>query len=387
MLSLASPISRINLGLPVSASDITYPPANLTDDNYANQVASSAVTPGAPYWFAWDLSSLSGSVRRSVVLLLDNESGNFLLNASTVGYPTAYTIQTSTSAGGGSAPADGDVSWVTLVTVSSEIKPRRRHLLGDLSGVNWLRVRITAVTNTSTANELHLAALDLFDGRRGYSNCWLIIGDSTTQEGGGLADATTGAEWTGGPIARQVNALCPQHWPIIISAGNGGMDMQYAHDNMSSLLSSFGNGYVVMQMGLNDANSTTDLSGAPATVATWYSNLLFCIDQIVANGSIPVLGKIQWATANTTTAGNGLILNNKIEQALTTDRPDCLRGPDMYSAFNGQTALLRADHLHPSYGVGGGYELWIRTMAQAISRYMLTDYTRTHGSGVVAHTR
>ena len=359
----ASPMPRIGTGLPAFASDISYPPGNLNDDNYANQVATTAL----PYWWATDISGLSSAKRTNVVMLLDNETGNYIIGPAQ-GYPTNYTIQASNAAGGGSAPADTDPSWTTLVTITGATVPRHMHVLGDLRPYNWVRVRITAVAASDAT--LHLQAIDLFDGSATTADSWLIIGDSTTQEGGTLVDPTTGVEWThGGPIARKVNSLNATHWPLIVSAGDGGENEQWMHDNMAALLAGFSGGYVLIQMGLNDANGNPDLSLAAnaGVLSTWYSNLLYCVDQATAAGKTVMLGKVQWAYANAVTAGNAQILNQKIEQALTVDRPASLRGPDMYSAFNGQTTLIRSDHLHPTFGSGGGYELWIATMAQAIA--------------------
>lgn len=347
----------ISRGVSAEASNESFYIAdNANDSNYANYWRS---INDPPQWLAYDLSTIAAADKTSVIAVWHNSTGDYLSAAVPTGQPRDYTIEGNTGAGGGAAPAGG---WTTLVTVTSNTLRAREHAL-NLSTYNWVRLNVSTVNGSTSNTDVVIAQWDLHNAAAGRVDDWLMLGDSITAFGAYYRNPD-GSAWTNGPIAVQVNTAVPARFPLVISAGNGGENMQWCYDNRAALLTAFSGHYVAINHGTNDANQSGVMTGGQ--ISSWYTALTNLVDYIASLGMVAVVGTIPWGNANGANQDTNLqALNAKIVQ-LYTDRPNVLRGPDQYSLFAANHNLI-ADGLHPTYDHGipagllgglSGYEWW-----------------------------
>ncbi|MGN6565858.1 MAG: cellulase family glycosylhydrolase [Thermomicrobiales bacterium] len=342
----ASPV--ISRNVPAYASG-GYPAGYANDDDYATAWRSLAVpTTAAPQWLAYDISAIPAARRASVLAVWYNDAtsaywqGN---DGAYYGQPRDYTIEANAAAGG-ALPADG---WQTLVSVTGNTYASRAQTL-TLTGYNWLRLRVTA-TNGGAGNADVAVQFDLQDLSAG-GNRWLFLGDSITAEG--LRHISgTGAGWAGGDLAQLASAATNgARFPTIVNGGVGGTTMAWAAQHVDDLLAPFAGDYVAISYGTNDANTAGPLSSSQ--VVSYYQHLLAVVDAVQARGMVAVVGTIPWGCAGDGWLGiNARTLNDYVAAHLWTDRPDVVKGPDLWTFYQQHPDLLR-DCIHPTYELGAG---------------------------------
>lgn len=362
---LAGELPVISRSVPAYASG-GYPAAYSNDDDYATVWRSvTAPSPSSPQWLAYDLSAVPAARRSHVVLAWYNDAtspywqgpgGTFYAQ------PRDYSIEVS-SGPSGTPPVSG---WTTVVRVTGNTFSGRAHTL-DLGGANWVRLRMTA-SNGGPGNDDVAIQLDIHDVST-QADSWLFLGDSITQEGTRHANIN-GAGWRGGNLAQLVGAATEQtRFPAIVDGGVGGMTMAWAAQNVDALLEPFQGRYVAISYGTNDANTNGPLQ--PAQVDGYYRNLLRVVDAVQARGLVAVVPSTPWGCASNGWLGtNAQTLNNYVAAHLWTDRPEVVRGPDLWTFYRQNPGLLR-DCIHPTYaaeaGQLNGYEQFQRQWVAVIA--------------------
>jgi len=368
------PLPLISRGVPAFASG-GYPASNANDANYATSWRSETTpSTSAPAWVAYDLSGVPAAQRHQV-LAAWYSIGDWWTVAVYYAVPRDYTLEANAAPGGSVPPPTG---WTALATVSGNVYTRRDHLL-DLTGYNWLRLRVTA-SNGSSGNTDVGFQLDVHDAAQGTADAWLMLGDSITAEGMDVANIT-GDPWTGGNLAQLVAAARGSQ-PVILDGGTGGMNMAWANQNKVNLLAPFTGRYVGISYGTNDANTSGALS--QTTIQAYYQNLLGVVDYVLSLGMVPVVPHIPSGTNNGGWLGtNAKTLNDYVDAHLWADRPTVVRGPDLWTFFQQHPELLH-DGIHPTYtaaaGQLNGYEQYQRLWRDAM---LANVYSGTPSSCIV----
>jgi hypothetical protein len=353
----------ISRSVPAFASG-GYAASNGNDNDYSTTWRSIQVpSVSSPKWLAYNLSGVPAAKRGQVVVWWANNYTSDYLNATNAPFytvPKNYTLQANAAPGGASAPTSG---WVTLTTVTENTFPVRTHSL-DLSGYNWIRMSVTASRGGSGNNDVSFQ-MDVFDASQGSADSWIILGDSLTQEGL-LPLNIDGSAWTGGNLAQLVATARPERFPMIVHAGNGGMNMDWANANKAALLAPFAGEYVAINYGTNDANTGSPLS--QAAIDAYYADLIAIVDYVESLGKTAVVPKIPWG-CTASLAANAQALNNHVDANLFTARPNVVRGPDLYTYFQANQNYVRSDCLHLTYSAASGlngYEQYQRLWRDAM---------------------
>src|SRR5262249_31354263 len=128
--------------------------------------ASQPISTSAPAWLAYDLSSVPACQRGKVLVSWYQpvaydafDPYDFTIDTSYVqaidstgngkyGLAVTYTLEANAAAGGGQPPSSG---WTALLpsAVTNNVYHARAHSV-DLTGYNWLRMTVTAVTGSAT---------------------------------------------------------------------------------------------------------------------------------------------------------------------------------------------------------------------------------------------
>ena len=355
----------ISRGVPAFTNDDcdgAYPAARANDSDYASQWRSCHASPSSarPVWLAYDLSSVAIPNRGKVVLAWYNDpsTGPYdhrLINNVGYNIPADYIVEAS-GAPSGAVPTTG---WVRLAAVSGNTYHSRQHVV-DLSGYNWVRLNITASDGSSQNFNVSLN-MDVHDASGGLQDDWIFFGDSLTQDGMShdpLKDAG-GA----GTMAQLVQTRNPGFFPVVEAGGIGGFNSSDGAAHMATWLDLFPGRYVALSYGTNDANNAS--AGDPNVAQTFYGNYSAMIQAALALGKVPVVPTVPWARAVNVRA-NGPELNQQI-QKLYADFPQIVHGPDLWSLFEGNPALISADNLHPTQA---GYlalrNMWAAAMTAAV---------------------
>jgi len=366
----------ISRGVPAYASTNGGAAGQANDADYSTEWRSTiAPSTANPQWLAYDLSTVPAARRGNVVYAwYNNATGDYFNPDVYYSVPGDYTIEANAAPGGTAAPTSG---WVNLATVTGNVYTGRSHPL-DLSGYSWVRIRVTAARGSIGNTDVSLHA-DIHDASQGNLDSWLMLGDSITMEGF-LHENITGSAWSGGNYAQLINAAKPSYFPLVLDGGNGGMNMAWANTNKADLLAPFSGRYVGIAYGTNDANQSSALTSQQVT--GYYTNLLGVVDYILARNQVPVVPHIPWGCDNSNWLGtNAKTLNDYVDQHLFADRPQVVRGPDLWTFFKNNPSLLH-DCIHPTYtapsGQLNGYEQLQRQWRDA----MLANVYNASGGAV-----
>jgi GDSL-like lipase/acylhydrolase family protein len=345
----------VSRGAPAFATNAIYRPDNGNDSDYGTQFRGAL-----PASLAYDLSQVKPVQRGRVMVAWYNEETIWdadAINGRSYNEPKDYTIDGSRASGGGTQPADG---WVTLVRVSGNHFNSRLHPV-DLTGFNWIRMSVTAV-NGSPGNSDAAFNLDVHDAADTGADAWWFFGDSITQD-------DMSHRGPGATFAQQVHAALPTHFPAQQDGGIGGWDsaaplqvdptthQQY----FAEFLAVFPGRYVSMALGTNDASKNI----APQA---FYANMAKMVEAVLQAGKVPIVPLIPWG-CTPAIAENGPKINGAIRQ-LWAAYPQVLRGPDLWSYFEANKALMARDCIHPSIpeGATAYRRLYAKTMLRDVYR-------------------
>ena len=320
--------------------------------------ANSGVLTQAVY-LAYDLSSVPSSQRQNVVLVWYNDPStdpydSTILSVNYFNTPAAYTIDTNTAAGG-SLPGSG---WSTQVTVSSETRHSRQHAF-NLSGANWVRMRVTAI-NGSVSNNNCAINMDVHDVHVANVDNWIFLGDSITQRGLDHDDGFINI----GTLPAVINGTVSTNFPLMEDGGLGGQKASdiVAGNYLATWLPLFSGKYVGLNYGTNDANA----GGSP--VSNFLSNMTTLVQAVIAAGKTPVIHKtIPWGSA-AGIASNGPTINSSLA-SLFASYPSIIQGPDLWAYFSANQSLISNDGIHPTdpaLSQGNGYIAYRQQWANAL---------------------
>jgi lysophospholipase L1-like esterase len=327
---------------PAFASSAQYPASQANDASYDTTWRSNGTG-----WLAYDLSSVPASHRSRVVVVWYNESYNYdhtIIGDEAYNMPQDYTIQVNAGAGGGSPPANG---WVTLVTVTGNHYHSRQHVI-TMTGDNWVRINVTAVDGSVQNYDVDLN-MDVYDASAGLPDDWIFFGDSITA--GAMGHTTVGGV---AAFAQLVNAKASAYFPLQEAGGIGYLTSADGAQYLSTWLALFPGKYVGLSYGTNDANGCV-------SATSFYQNYVKMVQAVLAAGKIPVIPHIPWGrTSNIQNCAPGL--NARID-ALYQAYPQIIKGPDLWAYFQAHQSLISSDNIHPSdTGFGAYRQQWANTM-------------------------
>ena len=302
-----TPMPLISRDVPAFASSGTPGPAH--DDQPTSCWSPSSM----PAWIAYDLSSAHAADQLFVGWYAIHAPG-WLSDAADAGQqiPTDYTIEIHT---GPSAAAPPTTGWTEIARVTGNTHGSRG-LLASAAGANWIRMSVTASSGGSNP----CIDLDVHSAPSGASDSWLYMGDSVTHITFPYAFSDYRARTSMAQSGR---------WPAVFEAAIGGTNTETALAVIDDTLADFRGRYVVLAYGTNDH------------AASFHMNEL--IDHVIASGRVPVVPHIPWSSGSP----EGVQINAQID-AIYAARPEVLRGPDLWAAFDGRTDLIPVGDIHPN---------------------------------------
>jgi hypothetical protein len=400
----------ISRGVPAFASSAqsasTASGGDSSDYNAYWQSSKQPISSGSPAWLAYDLSTVPTCQRGKVLVSWYQpvaydafDPYDFTISTSYVdavdstgngqyGLPMNYTLEGNAAAGGGSAaPTSG---WVALLpsAVSNNVYHGRAHLV-DLTGYNWLRMTVTAVTDSaskpatpaSATNQDVAIKLDVQDASLGVADSWLFLGDSITSHC--MSDDDGGNGNANKSFPELVHAALPAFFPAAINGGMGGSKTttnpspQVTGDAINSIdlwLALFPGKFVGLSWGTNDCGGNS--WGIDPSIAA-YKTL---VNKVIAAGKVPVVPHVPWAPsssisgATTTSSGApyaplspGEAYNAQIDSQIYTIA-NVVRGPDLWAVFKDQTSLfIDSMNVHPNDdGIAVYRQAWATTMLATV---------------------
>lgn len=217
----------------------------------------------APDYLAYDLSDVPENQRKKVIAVWYNATGQFdytVVNGSSNGMPSDYTIEVN-AASGGTYPEDG---WEVVETVNDNTLHSRQHVV-DMSGYNWIRMNITG--NDGKSGGYTSINMDIHNVSEGISDSWIFYGDSITACGMMNCYGTGFAEY--------VNQIDSSYYPIQENGGIGGIRSSDGAANIDRWLAAFPGKYVSIAYGTNDAWAIRQLrSSIMKTLHIWSKKYL-----------------------------------------------------------------------------------------------------------------
>jgi len=301
------PMPWISEGVPAFATSGDPLPA--TDDVTTNCWAPSSL----PASITYDISGahVDGPI---YVAWYAIHAGAWLADAASAGdqFPTDYTIEIHTAPSSATPPTSG---WTEIASVTGNVHGSRG-LLANAAGANWVRMTVTAASGGSTP----CIDLDVHSAPQGASDAFLFMGDSITHMTFVYAFSD---------FRTRVRAGEPGRWPALFEAAIGGTNTGTALEVIDQTMADFDGRYVVLAYGTNDhANG-------------FRMNEL--IDHVLASGRIPIVPHMPWASGSP----EGEAINAQID-AIYAARPEVLRGPDLWAAFENRTDLIPVGDVHPN---------------------------------------
>lgn len=333
----------ISRNVPVFASASAYSASNANADQYDTPWRSR----GVPAWLVYDLSRVPVAHRRQLLVVWYNGTGNY--DHTMIGYPAYnipqdYTIDANAAPGSDQPPATG---WVTLATVRGNHYHSRQHVV-NLTGYNWIRMRITAIDG-SVQNEDASLNMDVYDAGTALQDDWIFYGDSITA--GAMGHQTFNDIVS---FAQLVNAHLPTRYPAQESGGIGYLTSTDAVKYLNTWLSLFPGKYVGLSYGTNDALGCLN-------PAMFYTNYATMVRDVLRAGKIPVIPHIPWGR-HTRVQRCAPPLNAQID-ALYAAFPQIIHGPDLWTFFQAHQDLISSDNIHPtSAGFGAYRQQWAEAM-------------------------
>jgi lysophospholipase L1-like esterase len=306
-------------------------------------------TPAAPAWVAIHLGQ--GPTR---VLLEWSADGNYNYQETDYGGPGNYAIYTSSNSTTGS-----DGTWSQVVSVTNNIYRTRSHSF-DFTGMSWVKVVITAAPANSV-NGADFDEIEVYDISTAHSrgriaeDTWFFMGDSITAF---WANRKT-ASGTNDPASHQpsfaawINIDNTNYFPSMINGGIGG---ETTANGLARLAQNLADNpdyyYWALDYGANDAG------GNNSNTASFAANMQAMINMLLANGRMPVIPHISYATDG----GHNYVTNFNavIDELVVTN--GILAGPDCYTFFKANPNQL-SDGLHPNDAGMRSYNLlWSQAM-------------------------
>jgi lysophospholipase L1-like esterase len=354
-----NPNPRISIGKPTFGytSQLYQNTSVLVDgifNTYATTWYAGFPSNSAPAWFAINLGP--GPTR---VLLEWNAGANYNYEETDYGGPGDYTIYTSSNSTTGS-----NGTWLPVVSVTNNIYRTRSHSF-DFTGMSWVKMVITA-TPTNSLNGVTFDEVEVYDVSTAYSrgripeDTWFFMGDSITAFWADRSTANgTPPAYTNDPtshmpdFAQLINAANTNYFPSMIDGGIGG---ESSADGLArlpqNLIDNPDYHYWALDYGANDA------SGNTIDTTAFQANMQAMINLLLANGRIPVIPHISYATdGQHDYVAN---FNAVIDQLVATNH--ILAGPDSYTFFMNNTNQL-VDGLHPNdAGIRSYNILWAQAM-------------------------
>ena len=347
-LSTNTPVStrsrtRISRNVPAFASSGYYPASFADDDNYDTVWRSQ----GTPAWLAYDLSGVPSSDRDKVLVVWYNASYDYnhtISGENAYNLPQDYTIDVNPGKGGGQPPGTG---WVTLASVKGNHYHSRQHLI-DMMGNNWIRIDVTA-SDGAVQNYDASIDMDVYDASYGTADNWIFYGDSITA--GAMGHLTVGGVKS---FAQLINSQFPNDFPVEESGGTSFLSSGDGAKYINTWLQLFPGKYVGLSYGTNDALGCVD-------PGIFYNNYVSMVQAVLNMGKIPIIPHIPWAR-NANIQNCAPPLNARID-ALYRAFPQIIKGPDLWTFFQGHQALISNDTIHPTLtGFGALRQQWAKTM-------------------------
>lgn len=301
----------------------------------------------APDYLAYDLSNVPEDQRQRVMAVWYNATGQFdytVLNGSSNGAPSDYTIEVN-AAEGGVCPEDG---WEVVETVTGNTLHSRQHIV-DMSGYNWIRMNITG--NDGKPGGYTSINMDIHNVSEGVSDSFIFYGDSITACGMMNCYGTGFAEY--------VNQIDSKYFPIQENGGIGGIRSSEGAANIDRWLEAFPGKYVSIAYGTNDA------WGNPSATEQYYENTAYMVEKIIESGKKPIIPKIPYSTEPA--VGDNVPAYNAMIDKIYENYPEVIKGPDFYTFFLENPDLLSSDGVHPAEnGYAAMRELWAKTVYDKI---------------------
>jgi len=333
----------ISRNVPAYASSSYFPASNANDISYDTTWRSL----GTPAWLAYDLSSVPPSQRSKVLVVWYNESYNYdhtIISQYAYNLPQDYTLDGNSAAGGGSPPATG---WVTLVTVKGNHYHSRQHLV-DIRGMNWIRINVTAADGAPENYDVNIN-MDVYDAQYGTTDDWIFFGDSITAGAMGH-QAVAGVN----AFAQLINAKVPNNFPVEEAGGIGYLKSADGANYITTWLKLFPGKYVGLSYGTNDALSCINADN-------FYANYVTMVQAVLNMGKTPIVPHIPWGR-NINIQNCGPALNAKIDILYKTF-PQIIKGPDLWTFFQNNQRLISNDDIHPTIiGYGAYRQQWANAM-------------------------
>ena len=308
------------------------PTSKVTDGDYLEYVTRSEY----PLYVAIKIGPTSAS---KVLLRWEDQFGwNYWRGECT---PGDYTIEISKDSTNG---VNGN--WKTVATVTGNEVTSRSHAF-DFSGYTWVKMVITRRAATSTASNVRLVEIDVFDISDGRKDHWIFLGDSVTAHAFERAYV---------PVMYEdiISSSYPDYYPAVIAAGHGGFTTQDIVDRLDKLMQMNSHvDYFAIALGTNDA--------AGVKVENFERNLRQIIDRILAVGATPILAR----TFYTLSKYHNTEPYAEVCDKLTAEY-GLIKGPDFYNIFKGHKDEYFLDSLHPNEaGEKAIQEGWAEAMIAA----------------------
>jgi lysophospholipase L1-like esterase len=380
MSVIAMPL--ISRGVPAFTNDDfsgAFPAAHADNANYLDYWRCQTVTvsgnSGAltqAVYLAYDLSGAAPLGHSAILWLNEPVTGAYnpaLISNNYFNTPQGYTIDANAAAGG-SLPGSG---WVTLTTVTSSVYHSRQHSV-DLTGYNWVRIRVTDITGSVSNNNAQLN-MDVYSAPSGLTDAWIFYGDSITQRGFDHDSQTIGS----GNVSMYINAVKPSYFPLMENGGIGGFLSGDGATNISTWLPLFPGKYVGLNYGTNDANNAA--AGDPNFANDFTTHMTTMLTAVVGAGKIPVMPKtLPWG-GTTNLLANVPILNTRLT-SLFASFPTAIHGPDLYAFYNANQSLIGGDGIHPTDpdGYAAYRNLWANALLANV--YSAQGQTLLHRRGL-----
>jgi lysophospholipase L1-like esterase len=279
--------------------------------------------------------------------------------ASNNGYPTAYSIEVSSSSEGG--------GWTQLVKVDNNKVRTRTHLLEFAEGIAWVRMSVparvcAALDEIDVYDATHLLQVD---GKSFLFDSWFFLGDSIS------ADAFDRSEAHGSFADNVKTRTGGEFFPVLVNGGVGGDTTQKALARLDSALEEQPNiRFWAIGLGTNNMGKGNDGFGLEG----FHKGLLQIVERIQAAGRTPVVANIpfnqkQGSATCELARPDTPKFNAEIQKVI--DATGALQGPDLYTYFKencrqlNDLANLNQEHIHPN---AEGYKamnaLWAKAVAE-----------------------
>lgn len=336
----------ISRSVPAFSSPAYYPAGNANDDSYDTSWRSN----GTPAWLAYNLSSVPAAQRSKVLVVWYNESLNYdhtIINNFSYNMPENYTIDVNAAPGSGSAPQSG---WKTVVSVQGNHYHSRQHIV-SMAGYNWIGIFVSKIDGAPQNFDANIN-MDVYNANAANAataDDWIFYGDSITALS--MGHNTVGNVQS---FAQLVQSKAPDQFPVQEDGGIGYLTSSNAATYINTWLSLFPGKYVGLSYGTNDALGCVSPS-------TFYSNYTTLVQAVLQARKIPVIPHIPWGR-NANIQQCAPQLNAQID-ALYTNYPQIIKGPDLWTFFQHNQSLISNDNIHPtSAGIAAYRQQWANAM-------------------------